>query len=335
MPQLPEYAKNFERKLFNKREGGLQDLSQQFDQPRTVYGPNKWEESERTSLADAGRQLRQTGRDMRDLYDAGAREARPLMRDAGVAAQSGLDVGAAGLGRAQAMTEGVGRTTDYMADYYDPYTERVIDYTESQMRDEFERQGNERYAGASAVGALGGSRHGIADLLAGSEYGKQLGLMGAQLRSDMFNTALSAGQSDRDFMLDRAGQYGDQAVDLGDLYYSGADALGDAGEGIQGMYGTQAKGLGAAGALRASGLGQIGEAQGEYGRSARSAQQAAADAPFNDALSYWAALGGGNPGGVRSGDMNAAPDRNWADYALAAIGAAPAVSRGLDAIFEF
>ena len=93
-----------------------------------------------------------------------------------------------------------------MAAYQNPYEQAVVDKTLRDVGGAAQMGLNTLGAQASAAGAFGGSRHGIAQAEAMKGYQQQaLDKVGA-LRQQGFNTALGASQADLNRQLGAAGQ---------------------------------------------------------------------------------------------------------------------------------
>ena len=95
----------------------------------------------------------------------------------------------------QSVTAGQLASTD-MSAYMNPYTNEVIDRSLSDL--ERGRQGaiSNTQGQATAAGAFGGSRHGVADSLTNREFADSAGSLSANLRNAGWNTALGAAQFD-------------------------------------------------------------------------------------------------------------------------------------------
>lgn len=83
-----------------------------------------------------------------------------------------------------------------MSAYMNPYTNEVIDRSLSDL--ERGRQGaiSNTQGQATAAGAFGGSRHGVADSLTNREFADSAGSLAANLRNAGWNTALNSAQFD-------------------------------------------------------------------------------------------------------------------------------------------
>jgi hypothetical protein len=80
--------------------------------------------------------------------------------------------------------------------YMNPYTQQVIDTSMADLERQRQMQQNQLGQQASAAGAFGGSRQGIAEAETNRAFAQQGGQLAAQLRQQGFNTALGASQQD-------------------------------------------------------------------------------------------------------------------------------------------
>ena len=80
--------------------------------------------------------------------------------------------------------------------YMNPYTQQVIDTSMSDLERQRQMQMNQLGAQASAAGAFGGSRQGVAESLTNEAFARQGGQLAAGLRQQGFQTALGAAQQD-------------------------------------------------------------------------------------------------------------------------------------------
>jgi hypothetical protein len=83
-----------------------------------------------------------------------------------------------------------------MANYFNPWTQQVIDGSLADLEQQRQMQMNQMGAAAGAAGAFGGSRHGVAEALTNTGFGQQAGQLASGLRMQGFNTALGASQAD-------------------------------------------------------------------------------------------------------------------------------------------
>jgi hypothetical protein len=83
-----------------------------------------------------------------------------------------------------------------MANYQNPFTQQVIDTSMADLERQRQMQMAQMGAQASAAGAFGGSRHGVAEALTNEGFFNQGGQLASGLRMQGFNTALGASQQD-------------------------------------------------------------------------------------------------------------------------------------------
>ena len=105
--------------------------------------------------------------------------------------------------------------------YLNPYTTNVID---ASMRDLGNAQAaslNQQGAQASAAGAFGGSRHGIADSATRLGYSQQAGDMANKMNLANYNNAMGLAQSDVS-ALNQAGQFNAGALNQAGQFNAGA-----------------------------------------------------------------------------------------------------------------
>jgi hypothetical protein len=226
---------------------------------------------------------------------------------------------AATLGDAQQMSS-VGQVGDVTAGqlsssdigkYMSPYTQEVIDRTTADIMRQQEAAQNRLGAQASAAGAFGGSRHGVAEGTLAGEYGRMAGDVAAQQRQQAFTNAQAAAQYDigqrmqADTLNQRAAELAaarEQAVRSGNMAAANQFATQQAQfEQAAGLANQQAA-LSAAGvrATGAAGLGSVAGqqlqsqlaglgAQMQAGEAGRMLDQARLDVPYQDymtALNY-------------------------------------------------
>ena len=84
-------------------------------------------------------------------------------------------------------------TTDYAAQYQDPFQEQVIDFAHQSGSRALDTAMDRIGADAHAAGAFGGSRHGLVESQAIDDYVRSMGELGARLGSDGFRTANELG----------------------------------------------------------------------------------------------------------------------------------------------
>src|SRR6056297_3466155 len=80
--------------------------------------------------------------------------------------------------------------------YMNPYTQQVIDTSMADLERQRQTQMNQMGAQASAAGAFGGSREGVAQSLTNEAFARQGGQLSSGLRQQGFQTALGASQQD-------------------------------------------------------------------------------------------------------------------------------------------
>lgn len=80
--------------------------------------------------------------------------------------------------------------------YFNPYEQQVIDLSMADLERQRQMQMAQMGAQASAAGAFGGSRQGVAQALTNEAFAQQGGQLAAQLRAQGFQTALGASQQD-------------------------------------------------------------------------------------------------------------------------------------------
>jgi hypothetical protein len=90
--------------------------------------------------------------------------------------------------------------------FMNPYTSEVIGRTGMDMARQAQMQQNTLGAQATAAGAFGGSRHGVAEGTMMGDYGRAFGDIAAQQRQQGFNTALQAAQGQQGIQSGLAGQ---------------------------------------------------------------------------------------------------------------------------------
>jgi hypothetical protein len=90
--------------------------------------------------------------------------------------------------------------------FMNPYTSDVIGRTGMDLARQAAMQQNTLGAQATAAGAFGGSRHGVAEGTMMGDYGRAFGDIAAQQRQQGFNTALQAAQGQQGIQSGLAGQ---------------------------------------------------------------------------------------------------------------------------------
>ena len=92
--------------------------------------------------------------------------------------------------------------------YANPYTSAVIDRTQQDIERQRQMATNTLGAQATAAGAFGGSRQGVAEGVMAGEYGRMAGDIAAQQRQANYSQALQAAMADRQARLGAASQLG-------------------------------------------------------------------------------------------------------------------------------
>jgi hypothetical protein len=158
-----------------------------------------------------------------------------------------------------------------MQQYMSPYTQQVIERGEADIARQREQAMNQLGAQATAAGAFGGSRQGVAEGVTMGEYGRMAGDFAAQQREKAYQQALGAAQYD-------IGQSQQRALQQASLQQQAALANQQAALSGAGVQQAGAAGLGGL-AGQAFGMGQ--QAQQAIGQQAalqRSLQQQMIDA---------------------------------------------------------
>jgi hypothetical protein len=137
------------------------------------------------------------------------------------ASQSGFNVNTAA---AQALQEAMGGTRGAMAGplqvgaFMNPYQQAVIERTQQDIERQRQMAENRLGAQASAAGAFGGSRQGVAEGVLAGEYGRMGADIAAQQRQAGYSQAMQQAMADRAARLGAAGQLaglGQQAFGTG------------------------------------------------------------------------------------------------------------------------
>lgn len=122
--------------------------------------------------------------------------------------------------------------------FMNPYTSEVIGRTGMDMARQASMQQNQLGAQASAAGAFGGSRHGVAEGTMLGDYGRAFGDIASQQRQQGFNTALGAAQNQQGMLSQLAGQgfgfgqqIGQQQMQQGTMQQGLMQSLIDAAKG--------------------------------------------------------------------------------------------------------
>lgn len=149
--------------------------------------------------------------------------------------------------------------------FMNPYTSQVINRAGNDMQRQQMASQNALGAQASAAGAFGGSRHGVAEGQMMGDYGRAFGDMAAGQRQAGFNTALGAAQNQQGMLSQLAGQgfgfgqqLNSQQSQMGMQQQAMQQALIDAAKGqYSGFTGSPTASLGAPlAALGAANMGQ-------------------------------------------------------------------------------
>jgi len=128
-----------------------------------------------------------------------------------MAPQPGFNVNQAAAGALQGAIGGTQRAMQgplQVGAYANPYTSAVIDRTQQDIERQRQMATNTMGAQATAAGAFGGSRHGVAEGVTAGEYGRMAGDMAAQQRQANYSQALQAAMADRQARLGAASQLG-------------------------------------------------------------------------------------------------------------------------------
>ena len=150
---------------------------------------------------------------------AGAGGGMPTM--ATPQATAGFDVNRAAAGALQkAMGGTMGAMTGplQVGAYMNPYTQNVIERTQQDIERQRQMAANQLGAQASAAGAFGGSRQGVAEGVLAGEYGRMGADIAAQQRQAGYSQAMQSAMADRAARLGAAQQLaglGQQAFGTG------------------------------------------------------------------------------------------------------------------------
>ena len=128
-----------------------------------------------------------------------------------MAPQPGFNVNQASAGALQGAIGGTQRAMQaplQVGAYANPYTSAVIDRTQQDIERQRQMAMNQLGAQATAAGAFGGSRQGVAEGVMAGEYGRMAGDMAAQQRQANYSQALQAAMADRQARLGAASQLG-------------------------------------------------------------------------------------------------------------------------------
>lgn len=137
-----------------------------------------------------------------------------------LAPQGNFNVNQAAAGGLQQAMQGTQRAMagPNIGQFMNPYTNMVTGQTLDSLERQRQMQANTTGAQASAAGAFGGSRHGVADALTNEAFARQGAQTFGNLQQQGFNTALGAAQNQQQTMLGGAaqlGQLGNQAFTTG------------------------------------------------------------------------------------------------------------------------
>lgn len=89
-------------------------------------------------------------------------------------------------------------TSQHLDKFMNPFQQNVIDNSLADLQRFGDQQITNNQAGATAAGAYGGSRHGVADALTNSELQRNAGSLTSTLNAQNFNQALAARQGEVD-----------------------------------------------------------------------------------------------------------------------------------------
>jgi hypothetical protein len=103
---------------------------------------------------------------------------------------------AANMGSAASIAQGPTMAQTSMTPYMNPYTQNVINNTQQDIMRQQQMSQNQLGAQATAAGAFGGSRHGVAQGTMAGEYGRMAGDIAAQQRQQAFMNAQQMAQGD-------------------------------------------------------------------------------------------------------------------------------------------
>jgi hypothetical protein len=137
-----------------------------------------------------------------------------------LAPQGTFNVNQAAAGGLQQAMQGTQRAmaAPNIGQFMNPYTSNVTDQTLASLERQRQMQANTTGAQASAAGAFGGSRHGVADALTNEAFARQGAQTFGNLQQQGFNTALGAAQNQQQMQMGGAaqmGQLGQQAFNTG------------------------------------------------------------------------------------------------------------------------
>lgn len=87
-------------------------------------------------------------------------------------------------------------TASAMGNYYNPFTQQVVNNTANTMERQRQTALAQNQANAAQAGAFGGGRHGVVDAVTNARVNENLGNMAGQQFQQMFNTAAQLGTGD-------------------------------------------------------------------------------------------------------------------------------------------
>ena len=125
--------------------------------------------------------------------------------------QNVSQAGSQGLQGAMAGTNAVLASPISYSSFMNPYTDEVIDRTQADIQRQQTMAQNQLDASASAAGAFGGSRHGVAQGQLAGEYGRLAADTLAGQRAAGFDRSVQNAMADRNSRLAAAGQLGSLA----------------------------------------------------------------------------------------------------------------------------
>ena len=108
------------------------------------------------------------------------------------------DMASSALGNSKSIYERLmsGEGLANINSYINPYFQQVLDTTLGRMGDAHKSNLNAIGDNAISAGAFGGSRHGVAEGVANSEYAKAVGDVTANVSANAFNTAAGMARED-------------------------------------------------------------------------------------------------------------------------------------------
>ena len=150
-------------------------------------------------------------------YSANGQQAQPTQP---LAPQGNFNVNNAAAGGLQQAMTGTQQAMQgpNIGQFMNPYQEMVTGGTMRDMERQRQMQMNNIGASASAAGAFGGSRHGVAEAQTNEGFARQGAQAFGQLQNQGFNQALGAAQNQQGIQMGGAaqmGQLGNQAFNTG------------------------------------------------------------------------------------------------------------------------